>query len=130
MRFCAPRLVTSQETDPLMLEGRHAILGACALVLLQAITIWTSRGQTGAALLSDLVQLLLGILCVVESIRALRLSASAWRFYWLWMAVTFGVWAGAQALGLTSIRPPVTFLSRWTMVFSSCPESRWNAALP
>jgi diguanylate cyclase (GGDEF)-like protein len=83
-----------------MLEGRHAIVGACALVLLQAITIWTSRGQAGAALLSDLVQLLLGILCVVESIGALRQSAGAWRYYWLWMAVTFGVWAGAQALGL------------------------------
>jgi hypothetical protein len=82
-----------------MLERRHAIVGACTLVLLQALTLWLSRGQT-SALLSDAVQLLLGILCVVESMRAWRRSIGAWRYHWLWLSVTFGIWTAAQVLGV------------------------------
>lgn len=82
-----------------MLERRHAIVGACTLALLQALTLCLSRGQT-SALLSDAVQLLLGILCVVESMRAWRRSIGAWRYHWLWLSVTFGIWTAAQVLGV------------------------------
>jgi hypothetical protein len=83
-----------------MLEGRHAMIGACALLLVQVITLWTSRGHPAAALLSDAVQLLLGLLCVLASIRAFRHSTGAWRYCWLWLTVTFGIWTGAQVLGI------------------------------
>jgi len=50
--------------------------------------------------LSDVVQLLLGVLCVLESIQAFRRSTGAGRYYWRWLAATFGVWVGAQFLGV------------------------------
>ena len=95
-----PRWVPSQKKSSALLNGRHAILGACVLVFLQGIALWTAPGHALTALLSDLVQLLLGVLCVVGSIRALRRSTGAWRYYWLWLSVTFAIWVGAQMLGL------------------------------
>jgi diguanylate cyclase (GGDEF)-like protein len=82
-----------------MQDGRHALAGACTLLALQAVALWLSKGQT-SALLSDVVQLLLGVLCVLESTRASRRSRGAWRYYWLWLAVTFGIWTVAQVLGV------------------------------
>ena len=50
--------------------------------------------------MSDVVQLLLGMLCVLESIRAFRHSAGVGRYYWRWLTATFGIWVVAQALGV------------------------------
>jgi hypothetical protein len=90
--------VASQEKHPALLQGRHAMVGACVLVSLQAGMLWIARGQSGTALLSDVVQLLLGLLCVLESMRAWRRSTDAWGYYWLWLAVTFSIWTAAQIL--------------------------------
>jgi hypothetical protein len=79
---------------------RSAILGACALILQQAVALWTANGQMAGALLSGVVQLLLGVLCVLESVQALDRSTGGWRRYWEWLAATFGIWVGAQFLGI------------------------------
>ena len=51
-------------------------------------------------LLSGVAQLLLGFLCVLESVRALKRSTGGWRRYWQWLAATFGIWVAAQFLGI------------------------------
>jgi diguanylate cyclase (GGDEF)-like protein len=78
---------------------RSTILAAAALLMLQVAGIVRLGGQTSGAVLSDLVQLGLGILCVFASRNVFLRSDSAGRSYWKCVAVTFGVWALAQALG-------------------------------
>jgi diguanylate cyclase (GGDEF)-like protein len=56
-------------------------------------------GRTSGGLLSNLVQLLLGLLCVLSSLQAFRRSGTTGRYYWRWLATTFTIWVMAQGLG-------------------------------
>jgi diguanylate cyclase (GGDEF)-like protein len=58
------------------------------------------HGTPIGTLLSDVVQLLIGTLCVRESIRAFHRSKDVGKYYCGWLALTFAVWVGAQAVGL------------------------------
>ncbi len=88
------------DLQPKQSERRYALYVACGLLLLQAVALWRMAGKASAAVLSDFIQLSMGMLCVVESRQALRRSTGAWRHCWQWMVATFGIWVGAQVLGL------------------------------
>jgi diguanylate cyclase (GGDEF)-like protein len=82
-----------------MLASRTTIGAACVLLLAQAAIIARLGSQHSGALLSDLIQVAIGILCVLTSIQAFKRSGNVARYYWRWLAATLSVWVLAQALG-------------------------------
>jgi diguanylate cyclase (GGDEF)-like protein len=75
------------------------ILVTCGLLLTQGAVLFRFGGRPLGALLSNLIQLLLGLLCVLSSLQAYRRSGATGRYYWRWLASTFAIWVVAQALG-------------------------------
>jgi len=73
---------------------------AAALLTAQAVSLATLGERAPGPFLSESMQLLLGILCILTSVNAFRGTASVARYYWRWLAFTFSVWACAQALGV------------------------------
>ena len=73
---------------------------AAALLAAQAVSLATVGERAPGPFLSESMQLLLGILCILTSVNAFRGTASVARYYWRWLAFTFSVWACAQALGV------------------------------
>jgi len=63
----------------------------------QALVIARMPGP--AMLLSDVIQLALGALCLLACLRALQRSSEPARYHWRWLAVSFGTFVAAQALG-------------------------------
>jgi diguanylate cyclase (GGDEF)-like protein len=78
---------------------RTLILVTCGLLLAQAGVLWRFGGQSLAGLLSNLVQVLLGLICLLSSLQAFRRSGTAGRHYWRWLAAAFTIWVVAQGLG-------------------------------
>jgi diguanylate cyclase (GGDEF)-like protein len=92
--------VSARRMQPTIQRVRYTFIAATTLLLLEAALLWRFHGRAIGALLSDFVQLLIGILCVIESRRAIQRSQGVGRYHFLWLAVTFAVWTGAQSLGL------------------------------
>ncbi len=78
----------------------YSILGACILLIVQGVALETLREHWLGVLVSNTAQLALGALCVWESFCALRRSRGGWHHFWQWMTATFGIWVGAQLLGV------------------------------
>jgi diguanylate cyclase (GGDEF)-like protein len=73
---------------------------AVGLFIVQAAALAIFGQRPVGVLLSEVVQLLIGTLCIAASVQAFRHSTSVARYYWRWLAVTFSVWAIAQGLGV------------------------------
>ena len=78
----------------------YSILGACILLIVQGVALETLREHWLGVLVPNTAQLALGALCVWESFCALRRSRGGWHHFWQWMTATFGIWVGAQLLGV------------------------------
>jgi hypothetical protein len=75
-----------------MLSRRRTILLACGLLLVQAAVLAAWGNQQSGAVLSEVLQLALGFLCVFTSIQAFRRSGNVARYYWRWLIITFSMW--------------------------------------
>jgi len=82
------------------MSPRWIIPVACVLFTAQAIVIAQLENQALVALLSELVQLLLGVLCVLASVKAFRFSHGIARYAWRLLAVSFCLWIVGQILGV------------------------------
>jgi diguanylate cyclase (GGDEF)-like protein/PAS domain S-box-containing protein len=76
------------------------IAASCVLVIGQAIAIATLGHRTIGPLVSDVTQLALGLICILACREAFRRSSGIARYAWRLLAITFVVWAVAQALGV------------------------------
>ena len=76
------------------------IAASCTLVVGQAIVISTLGHRTVGALVSDVTQLGLGLICILACREAFRRSRGIARYAWRLLAVAFVVWAVAQALAV------------------------------
>ena len=78
---------------------RTIAIAAATLFIAQssAITYW--RGASIAALVSDLAQIGLGILCLLACLHARSAAAKASSQHWTWLAVAFLGFISAQSLG-------------------------------
>jgi hypothetical protein len=76
------------------------LMAAAGLLLAQAAALATFGDQPPGVLLSELIQLVIGILCILASAQAFCRSADVARYYWRWLALTFSVWGVAQGLGV------------------------------
>ena len=81
-------------------SGLGMLAIAAVLLSAQAVSLATLGERAPGPFLSESMQLLLGILCILTSVNAFRGTASVARYYWRWLAFTFSVWACAQALGV------------------------------
>jgi diguanylate cyclase (GGDEF)-like protein len=79
---------------------RRMLLAAAGLLLAQAAALAIFGDQPPGVLLSELIQLVIGILCILASAQAFCRSADVARYYWRWLVLTFSVWALAQGLGV------------------------------
>ncbi len=85
---------------PNRVSPKTTILLAAGLLLAQGAALATFGNQRLGAVLSELIQLMLGFICLLTSVQAYRRSGSAARHYWRWLSFTFCVWIVAQALGV------------------------------
>ncbi len=85
-----------------MPKSRTIIASACCLFLGQVLLIARMAGTVWGVLLSDLIQISLGILCMLACVRALRRSHQPAHYHWTWLAVSFGAFSLAQAVGTYS----------------------------
>ncbi len=82
------------------MSSRPLIAASCILVVGQAIVIATMGHGTPGPLLSESVQLALGLICILGCLAAFRRSSGIARYAWRLLAVTFVVWSVAQVLGV------------------------------
>jgi hypothetical protein len=73
------------------------VAASCILVVGQAIVIATLGHRTPGPLLSEVIQLALGLICILACTAAFRRSSGIARYAWRLLAVAFVVWAVAQA---------------------------------
>ena len=76
------------------------IAASCILVVLQAIVIATLGLRTLGPLVSDVIQLALGLICILACTAAFRRLRGIAQYAWRLLAVAFLVWAVAQALAV------------------------------
>ena len=72
------------------------------LLIVHAAVIASLGTRPPGPLLSNLIQLTLGVLCVAASFQASLRSGSLGRYFWRLMTVTFLVWVVAQLLAATT----------------------------
>jgi diguanylate cyclase (GGDEF)-like protein/PAS domain S-box-containing protein len=82
--------------------SKHLIMASCALVVGQALVLATLGHQRPGPSLSDAIQLVLGVLCILACAAAFQRSHGVARYAWRLLAVAFAVWALAQALTVYS----------------------------
>lgn len=82
-----------------MQTRRFIVPSACALLLAQALAIARFSDATTAALVSDLVQIGMGAVCLFAALHARSGSGKASSYHWRWLAVSFLAFMVAQALG-------------------------------
>ncbi len=70
------------------------------LVVLQVLFLATLGHRTPGPMLSDLIQLVLGSICVASCIGAISRSRGIGRHIWQLFAATFAMWVFAQAIGV------------------------------
>jgi diguanylate cyclase (GGDEF)-like protein len=83
-----------------LFSPRRILVFAGGLLLAQAAALAKFGDRPLGVLLSELIQLLIGIMCILASVQAFRRSADIARYYWRWLTLTFSVWAVAQGLGV------------------------------
>jgi diguanylate cyclase (GGDEF)-like protein/PAS domain S-box-containing protein len=76
------------------------IAASCILVAGQALAIATLGRGTLGPLFSDVIQLALGLICILACTQAFRRSRGTARYTWRLVAVAFIVWAVAQTLAV------------------------------
>ncbi|HTZ75295.1 MAG TPA: response regulator [Candidatus Aquilonibacter sp.] len=76
------------------------LTAACGIILLQALAIEIAGGTGLAPALSDLLQLSLGVICILTSWHLFRRSGQAARYYWRMLVLTFLIWTLGQLLQL------------------------------
>src|SRR5258708_8832901 len=82
-----------------VLSTRTMIEVACVLLLTHVTVLANFGNQSVGAVLSDVVQLLLGLLCVLTCLQAFRRSGNVARYFWRWLLASFLMWMAAQAVG-------------------------------
>ena len=82
-----------------MSSTRSTIIAAGLLLLTHVAMLGAFGNHPLGAVLSDFVQLLLGLLCVLTSVQAFQRSGSVGRYFWRWLVVSFLTWLAAQCLG-------------------------------
>ncbi len=75
------------------------VAAGCLLVAQTAVLAGVANQALGA-ILSELIQLALGFICLLTCIQAFRRSGNAARYYWRWLSFTFCVWIVAQGFGV------------------------------
>ena len=93
-------ILTTRRLSPLRGLSSGLIAASCILVVLQAIVIATVGRLTLGPLVSDVIQLALGLICILACTEAFRRSHGIARYAWRLLAVAFLVWAVAQALAV------------------------------
>lgn len=78
---------------------RTIAIAVCVLLLAQIVTIAVWTGTTTAAVVSDVVQIGLGLLCFMASLDARNRSARTSSYHWTWLAASFLAFIAAQVLG-------------------------------
>src|SRR5262249_30027700 len=82
-----------------MTSRRYFLLAAGSLLVAHATVLqWLGDARSGPVL-SDTIQLLLGITAFVASVRAMRRSQTLGRLFWKLAATAFFLWYGGQAFG-------------------------------
>lgn len=82
---------------PVRIPGK-TMVAAIVLLLLQVLVIDRLSGRNSAVILSDLIQLALGMLCALTCLRAIRTSGPIERNYWICLAASYVVWAAPEIL--------------------------------
>ena len=82
-----------------LVSPKTTLLVAGALLALAAALAAFGKEQLGAVL-SELVQLALGFICLLTSIQAFHRSGNVARQCWRWLCFTFCIWIVAQVLGV------------------------------
>jgi len=80
------------------ISSRTVIFATCGLFLTQIAVVFHFGGRTVGGLLGNLIQLLLGLLCVLSAVQAFRRSGATGRDYWRWLATAFTIWVLAHTL--------------------------------
>jgi two-component system cell cycle sensor histidine kinase/response regulator CckA len=81
-----------------LLSSRKTIAAASFLLLAHAVVLAAFGTRAPGPLLSDLVQLAVGILCAGTSFQASRRSNGLGRYFWGLVALSFFLWVLAQTL--------------------------------
>jgi diguanylate cyclase (GGDEF)-like protein len=81
-----------------MPKRRSIIIVASSLLLFQTAAIAGLKGRTAAVLLSDAVQIGLGILCLFASLQVRARSGRASSYHWTWLSLSYVAFILAQSL--------------------------------
>jgi PAS domain S-box-containing protein len=81
-----------------MSSARKTIAAACLLLLAQGAVLVTKGTKPPGPFLSDLLQLILGLLCVIASYQASRRSDSLGRHFWKLTTICYLLWVLAQGV--------------------------------
>jgi diguanylate cyclase (GGDEF)-like protein/PAS domain S-box-containing protein len=92
----APRTIGSASRG----FSSRLIAASCILVVGQALVLASLGHRTPGPVLSEAIQLVLGLICILACTSAFRRSSGIARYAWRLLAVTFVVWAVAQVLGV------------------------------
>jgi diguanylate cyclase (GGDEF)-like protein/PAS domain S-box-containing protein len=92
--------VTTGRKPSRKFSSKHLLAASCILVGAQALVLGSVGSRTPGPLLSQLIQLTLGLICILACLNAFRQSRGVARYAWRLLAVTFVIWAFAQALGI------------------------------
>ena len=95
------------------ISSRTVIFVACGLLLTQIAVVFHFGGRTVGGLLGNLIQLLLGLLCVLSAVQAFRRSGATGRDYWRWLATAFTIWVVAQGFGTYLDASPLAFNAKF-----------------
>ena len=81
-----------------MTSRRHFLFVAIAVLAVHALVLWRFGGAPPGPLLSDLVQLLLGLLVFVACLQSARRSRAFGRLFWRLAAFAVFLWCIGQTL--------------------------------
>jgi diguanylate cyclase (GGDEF)-like protein len=95
------------------ISSRTVIFATCGLFLTQIAVVFHFGGRTVGGLLGNLIQLLLGLLCVLSAVQAFRRSGATGRDYWRWLATAFTIWVVAQGFGTYLDASPLAFNAKF-----------------
>jgi signal transduction histidine kinase/CheY-like chemotaxis protein len=109
-----------------MISYRKAIGTALMLLFVHVAVVFGLGTTPSGTFLSDLIQLIFGVMCATTCLLASRRSGSLGHYFWRLMALAFNVWSIGQTLGLYGDLFPDRFtslqsLSDFFFVFSTVP---------
>ncbi len=95
------------------ISSRTVVFVTCGVLLTQIAVVFHFGGTTVGGLLGNLIQLLLGLLCVLSAVQAFRRSGGTGRDYWRWLATAFTIWVVAQGFGTYLDASPLAFNAKF-----------------